>query len=92
MDVQALHSETNPEQRHARLLLNEVEDCKIRRVALRVTGVRPGAAHDETLVTLGSDIVADGAVASHAAGVRHEHARLARDVGAEVPGMGGERK
>src|SRR5437867_3361919 len=63
-----------------------------RRIALRVTGVRPGAAHDETLVTLGSDIVADRAVASHAAGVRHEYARLAGDVGAEIPGMGGERE
>src|SRR3954468_11739927 len=62
------------------------------RVALRVTGVRLRAAHDETLVALGSDIVADRAVASHAAGVRHEHARLAGDVGAEIPGMDGERE
>src|SRR5581483_10968810 len=55
-------------------------------------GVALGAAHDETLVALGSDVIADGTVASHAAGVRHEHAWLARDVGAEVPGMRGERQ
>src|SRR5688572_30135935 len=48
----------------------------------------PGTAHDEALVSPGSHIVADGAIASHTAGIRHEHARLARDVGAEIPGMG----
>src|ERR1043166_3802869 len=55
-------------------------------------GVALGAAHDETLVALGGDIVADRAVASHAAGVRHEHAWLAGNVGAEIPRMRGERK
>src|SRR2546430_1521057 len=47
-----------------------------RRVAL--------ASHDKALVALGGDVVADGAVASHAPGVRHEHARLAGDIGAEI--------
>src|SRR5205085_10068425 len=63
--------------------------CAGRKVVQRRVAL---ATHDKALVAPGGDVVADGAVASHAAGVRHEHARLAGDVGAEIPGMLGERK
>src|ERR1700712_2157015 len=46
------------------------------------------ARHPETLIALGGDVVADLAIDADAADIRHEDARLARDVGAHVPGIG----
>src|SRR3954465_871534 len=43
------------------------------------------SAQHEAFVFLGRDLVADLPVARHAASVGHEHPRLARHVGAEVP-------
>ena len=47
---------------------------------------------DEALVPLGHDLVALATVLADSADVRHEDARLARDVGAQVPGVAGRRR
>src|SRR5258705_3197523 len=44
--------------------------------------------HRKTLVALRRHVVADLAVDSNAADIWHEDLRLARDVGAHVPGIG----
>jgi hypothetical protein len=49
--------------------------------------VATAGAQGEPLVSTERDAGADRSVARHAAGVGHEHARLAGDVGAQIPGV-----
>src|SRR4051812_27896961 len=59
-----------------------------------ITAIRtlPAAAarsrHRKSLIALRRDIVADLAIDPNAADIGHEDLRLARDVGAHVPGIG----
>src|SRR5438132_12922499 len=46
------------------------------------------ARHRKAFIALGCDVVADQAIRTDAADVGHENPRLARDVGAHVPGVG----
>ena len=65
----------------------EVGTASLRRPALGIIGSGQG----ESLVAAGGDLVALRGVGGEASGVGHEYARLARDVGAQVPGAGGHR-